>query len=77
MAQRRNEAYRPKLKAALIKGLEEKLKAKIAINKLDNKRITELQGQIDKLEERFVLNEISKEQFEKFTLKFESEKNGF
>ena len=33
-----------------------------------------VQGQIDKLDERFVLSEISKEQFEKYTQKFELEK---
>ena len=56
-----------------MKELEEKLQEKIANKKNDSKRITEQQGQIDKLEERFVLNEISKEQFEEFTKKFEQE----
>ena len=68
------EIYKPKLKAALIKGLEERLQEKVSNEQLNKKRISELQTQIDKLEERFVLNEISKEQFEKFTKKFEREK---
>ncbi|MBK7308855.1 MAG: hypothetical protein IPI88_18820 [Chitinophagaceae bacterium] len=67
--------YRDKLKISLIKGLEEKLQESITNNKHDSKRITELQGQIDKLEERFVLNEITKEQFEKFTQKYEQERS--
>ena len=68
------EIYKDKLKAALMKGLEERLQEKIANKKHDTKRITELQGQIDVLKERFVLNEITKEQFEKFTQKYEQEK---
>ncbi|MBL0200772.1 MAG: hypothetical protein IPP81_11700 [Chitinophagaceae bacterium] len=58
-----------------MKGLEEKLQESITNKKHDSKRITELQGQIDKLEERFVLNEITKEQFEKFTQKYEQERS--
>ncbi len=67
--------YKDKLKTSLIKGLEEKLQESITNKKHDSKRITELQGQIDKLEERFVLNEITKEQFEKFTQKYEQERS--
>ncbi len=68
------EIYKPKLKAALMKGLEERLQDKITNKQQNKKRISELQTQTDKLEERFVLNEISKEQFEKFSQKFELEK---
>ncbi len=41
--------------------------------KINKKRISELHGQLDKLEERFVLNEISRELYEKFTLKYAGE----
>ena len=48
-------------------------------NKVDEvvnkKRVTELQNNIDKLEERFVLNEITKEQYDKFSSKYGDELN--
>ena len=65
--------------------LKEKLKAKLKV-KLSNyfdvsqddmtankKRMSELQKNLDLLEERYVLNEIKKEQFDKFSKKFASE----
>ncbi len=69
-----DESQKLKLKEALLRGLQERLKDNISNNQHNSKRIAELQGQIDKLEERFVLNEISKEQFEKYAQKFEQEK---
>ena len=66
--------YKSKLKDALMNGLGEKLQETVASKKYDIKRITELQSLIDKLEERFVLDEISKEQYEKFSQKFKQEK---
>jgi site-specific DNA recombinase len=46
-------------------------------NKVDEvvnkKRVTELQNNIDKMEERFVLNEITKEQYDKFSSKYRDE----
>ena len=41
--------------------------------KINKKRISELQGQLNILEERFVLNEISKEQYEKYRKKYAEE----
>ncbi len=41
---------------------------------LNNKRISELQNILSQLEERFILGEITKEQFQKFNDKFKSEK---
>jgi len=69
-----DKKYKPKLKEALTKGLEVKLKDKFTDIDQNAKRIAELQGQIEKLEERFVLNEINKEQFEKFSQKYQAEK---
>ena len=43
--------------------------------KANKKRITELRNQIERLEERFVLNEITAEQFSKFSKKFQDESN--
>jgi len=42
---------------------------------LNKKRVTDLQNQLDKLEERFVLNEITKEQYDKFSSKYRDELN--
>ena len=70
-----NKTYKPKLKEALVKRLEEKFKEHKENIQVNKKRISELQNQIDKLEERFVLNEITKEQFEKFSKKYLTEKN--
>ena len=53
--------------------LNQKLSKHFDDNKVDEvvnkKRVTELQNNIDKLEERFVLNEITKEQYDKFSSK--------
>ena len=47
---------------------------KLLIDEVVNKkRVTELQNNIDKMEERFVLNEITKEQHDKFSSKYRDE----
>ena len=57
--------------------MNQKLSKHFDDNKVDEvvvkKRVTELQNNIDKLEERFVLNEITKEQYDKFSLKYRDE----
>ena len=57
--------------------LNQKLSKHFDDNKVDEvvnkKRVTELQNNIDKLEERFVLNEITKEQYDKFSSKYRDE----
>ncbi len=59
--------------------LLKKLSKNIENNKVDSvtnkKRISELQNILSNLEERFVLNEITKEQFDKFTSKYSDELN--
>jgi site-specific DNA recombinase len=70
-----DESTKDKLRLVLLK----KLSKNIENNKVDSvtnkKRITELQNILSKLEERFVLNEITKEQFDKFTSKYNDELN--
>ncbi len=57
--------------------LNEKLSKHFEDNKVDEnmnkKRISELQNNLDKMEERFVLNEITKEQYDKFSIKYREE----
>jgi fructose-1,6-bisphosphatase/inositol monophosphatase family enzyme len=64
---------REKLKKILI----QKLSKHFDDNKTDEvvvkKQVTELQNNIDKLKKRFVLNEITKEQYDKFLLKYRDE----
>lgn len=69
-----NKTFSLKLKATLYNGLEERLKDKLVNQQQNSKRITELTGTIEKLEERFVLGDITKEQYEKFKEKYEREK---
>lgn len=69
-----NKEYKSLLKEAIKKSFEEKLKDNFVNLELNRKRISELQSQVDKLEERFVLNEINKDQFEKFSEKYISDK---
>jgi hypothetical protein len=70
-----NKTTKDKLRLILLK----KLSKNIANNKVDSltnkKRISELRNILGKLEERFVLNEITKEQFDKFTSKYSEELN--
>ena len=70
-----NNLVKDKLKQILIK----KLSKNIANNKdaafTNKKRISELQNILSNLEERFVLNEITKEQHDKFTSKYSDELN--
>ena len=70
-----DKKYKLKLGKAIQKSLEEKLKDNLINLELNKKRISELQFKIDNLEERFVLNEITKDQFEKYSEKYNSEKS--
>jgi len=49
--------------------LEDRFKNQIEVNKTNKARLAELNNQIEKLEERFVLGEITKEQWNKFSEK--------
>ncbi len=68
-----DNSSREKLKTIL----NQKLSKYFDDNKVDEvvnkKRVTELQNNIDKMEERFVLNEITKEQYDKFSSKYRDE----
>jgi site-specific DNA recombinase len=65
-----DKQYKLKLKEAIKNEITSKLKDKLISVNLNNKRISELQNLLDRLEERFILDEISKEQFEKFSKKY-------
>ena len=67
--------YKTRLKDAIKKAIEDRMKDSVTNLDLNRKRISELQSKIDNIEERFVLDEITKEQFEKFTRKFKEDKN--
>jgi hypothetical protein len=72
--------YRKEHKEKLRELLTDKLMQYFSSQKVDEtinkKRISELEGQLELLEERFVLNQISKEQFEKFFKKYSDEITG-
>ena len=67
--------FKDKLQQALYNILEKKLQDRIIDEKANKKRISEIKGTIDKLEERFVLDEITKEQYQKFLKKFQEDIN--
>lgn len=72
-----NFEYDQKYQERLRKILTEKLKVHFAdaeaSEKNSRKRISELKGQLEKVEERFVLGEISKEQYMKFSSLYEQQ----
>ena len=64
---------REKLKTILNQKLSKHFDDSKADEVVNKKRVTELQNNIDKLEERFILNEITKEQYDKFSSKYRAE----
>jgi site-specific DNA recombinase len=64
-----------KLKNEIKRILEEKLQDQFRDQVQMKKQLTELNGKIEKLEERFIEGEINKELFEKYLTKFQSERN--
>lgn len=69
--------YKKEHKNKLAKLLSEKLKLRLAQSvddsKLLKKRITEMQSQLEKIEEKFVLGQINQELFEKYSAKYKDE----
>ena len=69
--------YESRLKEKIAEKIEEKILHHFGdkqVNEVENKkRISELRNNIDILEERYVLNEITLEQFEKFKKKYSTE----
>ena len=61
------------LKSKLNQKLSKYIDDKRTDESTNKKRMSELQNNLDRLEERFVLNEITKEQYEKFSLKYSEE----
>jgi len=59
--------YKDRLKNILLDKLKHRFSDDQANEKNSRKRITEIKSQLEKVEERFVLGEISKEQYEKFS----------
>ena len=64
---------REKLKTILNQRLSQHFDDNKVDEVVNKKRVTELQNNIDKMEERFVLNEITKEQYDKFSSKYRDE----
>jgi site-specific DNA recombinase len=65
-----NKAFHKTLKSKLVTKLRERLEDTIADSVLLKKRETELQNQIEKLEERFILGELKSELYEKYDKKY-------
>ena len=59
--------YKDRLKNILLDKLKGRFADDQTNEKNSRKRVTEIKGQLEKVEERFVLGEISKEQYEKFS----------
>ena len=81
-----NKKYKEKLRAILIKKLREKSQSQIEDSIQLKKKLTELENQLEKIEERFILNEIKAPLYEKYKEKYsiqitairaELEKNSF
>ena len=68
-----NKAFYKTLKCKLITKLKDRLADTIADSVLLKKRETELQNQIEKLEERFILGELKIELYEKYDKKYRDE----
>jgi len=70
--------YEKQHKKRIIELLTQKIKDRLKENNTNQtaniRRISELKNIIENLEERYVLNEISKDQYEKFCKKYKSEK---
>jgi site-specific DNA recombinase len=68
-----DKKYREKLQSAIEKKLKAKLSDLLEENTRIKKRITELQNQIEALEEKFVLDKINEELYLKFSRKYKQE----
>jgi site-specific DNA recombinase len=64
-----NKSYKDRLKKAILEGLKRRFSEAMEQSVLLKKRASEVQSQLEKLEERFVFAEISKEQYLKFCAK--------
>jgi hypothetical protein len=67
------KSYKGKLKTAITEGLKKRLDGVLKENIQLKKRSSELQTQIEKLEERFVLGEVGRDLYEKYTAKYSEE----
>lgn len=81
-----NKKYKEKLRTILVKKLKEKLQSQIEDSIQLKKKLTELENQLEKIEERFILDEIKAPLYEKYKDKYatqireiraELEKNSF
>jgi site-specific DNA recombinase len=61
---------REKFKALLLKKLKEKLSSQLEESKQLKKRLSELENKVEKLEERYILEEIDKDLYQKFHTKY-------
>ena len=62
-----DKSFKDELQSTLHDILRNKLQVQISNEKQNKKRITDLKGLIEKPEERFVLSEITKEQYQKIS----------
>ena len=65
--------YQPKLKKLLHEKLKEKLYQSVEETKIIKKKITEKEGQLEKVEEKFMNDRINKDLFDKYTAKYNQE----
>ncbi len=65
--------HKSELNKLITKQLAEKLKNSKEDNVITKRKIAEKQSQVEKIEEKFILEEISKEQFEKYSSKYKEE----
>jgi site-specific DNA recombinase len=68
-----NKKYKSKLKEILVDKLQNQYTSNQFDEKINTKRIVELQSQLDTLEERYVLGKIEKEQYDKFAIKYQEQ----
>ena len=70
----KEEKYKEPLKDILLDIFKESNKEVMNQSKLNEKKIDKIEIQLDRLEERYVFEEINKSQYDKFKQKLEQEK---
>ncbi|MEI8279894.1 MAG: recombinase family protein [Bacteroidota bacterium] len=65
--------YKQELKRLMLKNLKERMSQSLEVSKLLKKKIAEKQSQLDSVEEKFVLSDITKEVYQKYMLKYQQE----
>ena len=67
------EEYKPTIKKLMVKKIKARLSNAVDESKLLRKKITEKKGQLESLEEKFIMGEITKELYNKYSIRYNDE----